>query len=257
MVRKGCFLGIAAAALLLGGCADTGNSLADVDNELIGANQSDPALTAALEDQILVDPSLTQQSNRDAARPSSEPGRAPIPPERADADSARLAQAEAAKGGKLLSAPAPSRTATVRGSGDSAAPVTLGELAKQQAKAPGGASSKCGGNASVEYDMGWASRLPAAFPVYPRAAVSEAAAINGPGCAVRIVSFASDAPMQALLDYYYTQAVRGGYGADHELHGADHILAGVRARDDAAYYIILTDRPGGGTNVDLIANHGR
>jgi len=105
--------------------------------------------------------------------------------------------------------------------------------------------------------MGWANRLPAEFPVYPRAAVSEAAAINGPGCAVRIVSFASDAPMQSLLDYYYTQAVRSGFSSEHELHGADHVLAGIRDRDDAAYYIILTDRAGGGTDVDLIANNGR
>jgi len=251
MIRKACLIGASAVALLLGGCGGNDNSLAEADQDLIGANQSDPALTAALEDQILVDPSLAQQSNRDAARPTSEPARAPIPPDRADADAARLAEAEAAKAGKLVSPPAPKPAASGAG-----APVTLGELAKQQASASG-ASSKCRGAAKIVYDMGWANRLPAEFPVYPRAAVSEAAAINGPGCAVRIVSFASDAPMQSLLDYYYTQAVRSGFSSEHELHGADHVLAGIRDRDDAAYYIILTDRAGGGTDVDLIANNGR
>ena len=50
--------GLTGLALLLQGCGDNKNSLAEVDEELIGAKQSDPALTAALEDQILVDPAL-------------------------------------------------------------------------------------------------------------------------------------------------------------------------------------------------------
>lgn len=240
----------AAVMLLVGGCGDGENRTADAENALAG-NRTDPALRAALQDQILVDPGLAQQSNRDAARPPADPGRAPVPLDPASAEEARLAEAEAAKSGKLLRAP-PVSTAPVQSDGA----ITLGELAQQQSKKPGGAAAKCR-NAKTEYDMRWASRLPAEFPVYPRAAVQEAAALVAPGCTTRLVSFNSAAPMQSLLDYYYTQAVRGGFTAEHVLQGSDHVLAGARARDDGAYYLILSNRPGGGTAVDLIANNGR
>jgi hypothetical protein len=62
-----------AAALTLAGC-DSGRDaeLAKLDNQITGKD-SDPALTSALEDQILVDPALTQQSNRNAVRPPETP----------------------------------------------------------------------------------------------------------------------------------------------------------------------------------------
>lgn len=44
-------------------------------------NDTDPALTSALEDQILVDPALTQQSNKNAVRPPETPTQAQYPAE--------------------------------------------------------------------------------------------------------------------------------------------------------------------------------
>ena len=48
------------------------NNLAEMDNSLIG-NGADPALTSALEDQILTDPNLVQQSNPNTVRRPETP----------------------------------------------------------------------------------------------------------------------------------------------------------------------------------------
>jgi hypothetical protein len=63
-----------ATALLLAGCSRAPNK-ANPEN----GGDTDPALTSALEDQILVDPSLAQQSNRNALRPPEAPLQAPYP----------------------------------------------------------------------------------------------------------------------------------------------------------------------------------
>ena len=63
------------AALALAACNRGGgeNNLADL------ANDADPAVTSALNDQILVDENLATQSNKNAARPSPAPAGAPYP----------------------------------------------------------------------------------------------------------------------------------------------------------------------------------
>src|SRR3712207_5206481 len=68
-----------AGALTLVACERTSDAeLANLDNQITG-NQADPALTSALEDQIMVDPSLSQQSNRNAVRPAETPTQAQYP----------------------------------------------------------------------------------------------------------------------------------------------------------------------------------
>ncbi|HEU0100205.1 MAG TPA: hypothetical protein VFQ67_15720 [Allosphingosinicella sp.] len=63
------------AAFALAACNRGGgeDNLADL------ANDADPAVTSALNDQILVDENLVAQSNRNAARPSPTPAGAPYP----------------------------------------------------------------------------------------------------------------------------------------------------------------------------------
>ena len=73
---------------------------------------------------------------------------------------------------------------------------------------------------------------------------------------LRRPSFSAPQPMQAVLDWYYTKAVRAGYSAEHQVDGAQHILGGTRARDDGAYVLFLTARRDGGTDLDLVANNG-
>ena len=72
-------LPLLAAALTLAACGGGDESdLANLDNQIVG-NDADPALTSALQDQILVDPALANQSNRNAVRPPETPTQAQYP----------------------------------------------------------------------------------------------------------------------------------------------------------------------------------
>lgn len=228
--------------LALAGCggADTTNNMLS-DAEL--GNAADPALTGALQDPIMVDPQLGRQANGDAVRPPSQPYSGGVP-----------SDAVAANGGKidttgLMKTPAPVKACTQCGAARDS--VTLAGLAARQTNAR---TKGCAG--SLHYSASWAQRLPADLPLFPQARVTEAAGAQGGKCALRVVSFSAAQPMQTMLDWYYTRAVRAGYSAEHQLDGAQHILGGTRARDDGAYVLFLTPRKDGGTDVDLVANNG-
>lgn len=64
-----------AAALALAACSTDAEESAQ--NQ--AGNDADPALTSALEDQILVDPGLAQQSNQNAVRTTETPSQAQYP----------------------------------------------------------------------------------------------------------------------------------------------------------------------------------
>ncbi|MCI1143741.1 hypothetical protein MOP88_17905 [Sphingomonas sp. WKB10] len=71
---------------MLSGCAKpaaTQQDLDSLDKELTAGaagNERDPALTAALRDQIMVDPALTRTANTDAVRPRAGRTRCRSPP---------------------------------------------------------------------------------------------------------------------------------------------------------------------------------
>jgi hypothetical protein len=206
-----------AAALALAACGSgDGNNLSELDNELIG-NGADPALTSALNDQILTDPGLTQQSNRNAARPAGGPVQAQYP---AGSD-ARVSRASAGD---------------VPGSG------------------PAMPSGACG--APFEYGPEWAGRLPAEFPAYPGGRVTEAAGNNRGDCRVRVVTFVTRDPYNRVLEHYRSLAARAGFTAEHQVRGGDQVLGGVNEASDGAFYLIVTPIRDG-SEVALIVNHGR
>lgn len=243
-----------ALSLTLAACG-TGQSETDaeaLDSALLGeADNSDPALTTALEDQIMVDQDLAGQSNANAALPGDAVSGSPIPETLHTAADAQ----EAISAGRLLSAPAPTQgeeCTECDGRSAGQGETTLGAIAGRQSNTPQGAAC----TAPVEYGMQWASALPRAFSVYPGSEVVEAAGHNEEGCRVRVVSFRTNASMQRLLDWYYTRAVRTGFSAEHQLRHDNNVLGGYRARDEGAFYIIFAPRPGGGTDVDIIANKG-
>ena len=73
----------ALAMLALAGCKRTeapANNLAALDNQLV-ANNTDPAVTSAINDPILVDRNLSAQSNRNAVRTAGGPAQAQYPPD--------------------------------------------------------------------------------------------------------------------------------------------------------------------------------
>lgn len=201
------------AALALAACNRGGgeDNLADL------ANDADPAVTSALNDQILVDENLATQSNKNAARPSPTPAGAPYP--------------------------APEAT-----------PSAPGKPAGPPAALAG--AKGCSDARKFDYNMAWAGKLSPNFPVYPGGKVTEAAANNSGGCSTRVVTFATADHWQRVLDWYHTKAVSAGYTSEHQVREGDHILAGSNERDKGAFYLIVTAKPKG-SEVALIANNGR
>jgi len=233
-----------ALPLALAGCGSRG-SLGDVADTESG-NAADPAHASALQDQIMVDPQLGRQANGDAIRPPGQPYSGGVPNDNVAANGSKV------DNGQLLKTPAPTQ-ATKECTQCAAAreSVTLGGLAARQ-KDP--KSNQCA--ASLQYAAGWAQRLPRDLPLYPQARVTEAAGSTAGACQLRVVSFSSPQPMQMMLDWYYTKAIRAGYTGEHQVDGKEHILGGTRDKDGGAYVLFLTARSDGGTDIDMVANNG-
>lgn len=189
-----------AGLLALAACGSAEqNNLAEMDNSLIG-NGADPALTSALEDQILVDPNLVQQTHPNTARPPETPVQAQYP-----ADG---------------------------GAGNAGA----GQVRQAAAGAGPVAPSACG----VPFVQGneWANRLPAEFPAYPGGRVTEAAGADRGNCHMRVVSFTTADPYNRVLEHYRSLADRAGFSVEQQARGGDQILGGTK--NEAAYYLIVT-----------------
>lgn len=238
-----------ACLALLAACGDKGgdNSLAALDAQLTN-NTADPAVRAAVEAPIAVDPDLTAQSNRHTARPADKPLDGAVPQGLGTRPAA--ADVERAAGGRLMSAP---EAVAMRESREEA--VTLGALARQQRSGTSTRKRGCR-EPRVSYAMDWAQRLPAAFPLYPGAQLTEAAGNDNGACSLRAVSFTTSAPLDDVVDFYYTTARRANFDAERQSGRGQEVLGGTRASDEAAYYISLEPMRGGGTSVDLIVNGG-
>jgi hypothetical protein len=202
-----------AAAMTLAAC-DGGRDaeLAKIDNEIAGKD-ADPALTSALEDQILVDPALTQQSNQNAVRPPETPTQAQYP---------------------------------------------LPEQRPAQVKRSGGAPpTEISGGCGPELQQGteWARKLPAPFGLYPGARLTDAAGSEAPGCSAQVVTFITRAAPERVLEHYRAGAQQAGYSAQQQMREGDHILSGSN-NAGGNFYLILTPRQDGGSDVAVIAGSG-
>jgi hypothetical protein len=233
-----------------GGAASDEAAVADLDNKLVGKG-SDPEMNTALNDRILVDPDLTDSANVNTIKAADKPLSGAVP---ADSGYDGDASIEALEGAKLMRAPKP----TVVSAEDctdcgSKRAVTLGGLAADQGVTRG--KGTC--DAKLQYGAGWATRMPAEFPVYPRGRVKEAGGVDGGICDIRVASFTTSASMQNVVDYYYTRARKSGYNAEYQIRAGEHALGGTRDNDGGAYFITFNPAPGGGTSVDIVANNGR
>ncbi len=210
-----------AALVMLAACGRNSDEaeLANLDNT-IAANDTDPALTSALEDQIMVDRDLVQQSNRNAVRPPETPVQAQYPVGAESAGRSAPAPASAGQPGAGLAAEA----------------------------------TRCGED-GLDHDAAWVRRLPAAFAVYPGGRVTEAAGKDAADCRLRVVTFTTREAPARLRDWYRARAIDAGYSSEQQQRGADLVLAGTDAAG-AAYFLILTPLKDGGTDVALIANSG-
>ena len=229
-------MSILIACCLLAGCGASREEadLDAVDAELTAANTPDPAITAALHDQIMVDPGLTAQANGDAIRPPAQPYAAPLPAPDVAAGSAAADEA-------LERAPAAQACADC-GSGGS---LTLAQLA-------GGGRRRSTCTAAIRYSAGYANRLPAGLPLHPDARVIEAAGADGANCHLRVVSFTLSQPVDRTLDWFYTRARRARFAAEHRVAGDEHVLGGTRG--DGAAFVVYASPIERGTAVDLVVD---
>ncbi|WP_432767636.1 MAG: hypothetical protein HEQ22_09300 [Sphingopyxis sp.] len=247
MVRgKWLVAGLLMATAPLAGCRDNPDAKAELSPLDDGLTGADPAVKGSLEDRIMVDPKLAGQANQNAVGPGNRPVDGGVPGIGGGKAATAAEAAAALKAGKLLAAPKALPLEAGCDGCETKRPVTIGALARDQTK--GGCDAK------LTYNNQWADRLPAAFKVYPRATLREAAGVAGGKCNIRVVNFQTAASMQAVLDYYHTMAVRAGYTSDHRVNGNEHMLGGTKG--DLAY-VVMARRDGGMTDIDLVASGGR
>lgn len=237
----------AGAAMLLSACSGSDDEAADQPT-VAGAPtaEADPALTGALGEQIAVDPDLVGQNRANgAAGVPSQNGSLPTIDNGPEAIAAARTDALKLVGGpgKLRKAP---EAVKVTGALPEGAALTA---AARVATAPGG-NRDCA--ARVDYTTKWAGLLPEVFPVYPRAAVQEAAGTDTDGCALRVVNFVTPVPVGEVMDFYYTRARTAGYTAERTLQDGDDVLAGVK--EGASYVVYARKNRAGNTEVDLIVS---
>jgi len=221
------------ASLALAGC--------DGNDDTPKPGETDPALSGALSEPLMVDPEL---SGDQGAAVAVNDGSVTLPPEdrspeaRANARKGALAMA----GGTLLPLPQPGKGGAGALAGNA---LTAAQVAGSSAAAGRGCAAK------VQYSNTWAAQLPAEFPVYPRGAVQEAAGTDSGGCALRVVNFLTPVTPADVMAFYYTRAKRAGLPADYRLEGGDHVLGGRKG--SRAYVVYARDRQGI-TEVDLVAS---
>jgi hypothetical protein len=206
------------------------------------AADSDPALTGALGDQIMVDPDLAGQNKGGSALAGGGPASVEIPAEQRSPEAIAAAKADAAKlvGGTMRKAPA-----AASGGDAQHGPISLADVA-------GNAGADCSGK--VEYSAAWAAKMPSAFPIYPRGHVSEAAGTDKDGCRLRVVNFVTPVSADDVIDFYFTRAGAAGFDAEHRTEGGDRVLGG--SKDRSAYVVYVRKTADGMTEVDLVTNGG-
>ena len=228
-VRSFCVLAML-VALPLAGCDKKKDDLNALDAQLTNS------AVDALANQIVVDPRLAGRS--DAA--------AKLPALKGEAATALAASVKLA-GGTLLATPGPAQGQAKESE------AALAVVAAEQKK-PGG-NALC--REQLIHGAQWASRLSEPFAVYPGAQLMEAAGAEKDGCTLRAATFVTPVPWQSVMDFYYTQARRAGFDAEHRVMGGDHVLGGSRKDDGSAFLLLFTQAPGGKTSVDLLADNGR
>lgn len=239
MPNRSIVLLIPALALALGACGGASEPAAK-------NAESDPALTSALADQIMVDPDLASQNRGNAALSGGGPADGSLPPEQTSPEAIAAAKADAVRlvGGQLQIAPSANGSAA----GQAAQLTTAADVASNVA----GIGAACPDK--VEYSMAWAAKMPAAFPVYPRGHVNEAAGTDKDGCRLRVVNFVTPVAPADVMNFYYTRARSSGFSAERTREGGDDVLGG--SKGTAAYLVYARQLPNGLTEVDLGANGG-
>lgn len=217
-------------ALLLAGCDRS-------QREAATPTPVDPAVADALADPIMTDPELASQNEAHAAIGVSGSVDAALPP--IDASEEAMAAAKEAAG--------PVPTAPPAERGDTGA-LRDAVTAAQMANAARIATPACIGE--IRYTAHWAAQLPAGFDLYPRGAVEEAAGVARPGCAFRVVHYATPVAVNDVIAFHHARLRAAGYLTQRLADGADQVLRGRKGPVAYVVYVRKDDR--GLTLADVI-----
>lgn len=220
--------------LLLAGCGK--------EQRKDGLAERDPAVAAALDDPLMADPDLTSQNRSDSALSGGGPATAEIPLDKAtpeEADRARQA-ARDLLGSPITPAPPPVETL---------AESRLAKALTLQAVAEALDLGGKGCPARIGYGFGWAARMPASLPIYPRGHARVAAGTDDAGCVLRVVRFVTPVPPGEVIDFYHAMAKKAGLAPQVRREGEDQVVMGGKGAGRFAVYV--RQAPGGLSEVDL------
>ena len=230
---------LAISLAALAGCG-RGDPVADPQAE------RDPAAAAALGDPIMADPDLASQNRGNSALSGGGPAQGDLPAFDRSAEEATAARTAAAallggrRGDIPPPAPPPASTGAVSRLGGA---LTLPALLT----ASGIGSKACA--QGLGFTMGWAARLPAAVPIYPRGHVIMAAGSDAPGCQVRALRYVTPVEPGEIAVFAYASAAAGKLAPVHRREGADEVISGGAGAQQFAVY--ARKRADGLSEVDL------
>jgi hypothetical protein len=236
MLRHTAFL--FATALLLTGC--------NGKDQLTKTSNDDAAMSGALGKPLTTDPDLAAENgdNTAASVPTADGS---VPSADTSPEAVTAARAAALK---LVGGPGAMKKAPEASEVNGPLPQDSALTAAARAAASPGGQGDCA--AKARYTAEWAAKLPATFPVYPKAAVQEAAGTDDGACNLRVVNFTTPVPLPEVLDFYYTRAAGAGFSAQHVRDGGDDVLGGTKRQ--ASYVIYARKLPNGATSVDLVTS---
>ncbi len=214
----------------------------------LAVDNSDPLMSAALADQIMVDPDMINRNNANlAASFPLQDGSIPQPDDGAAAIAAARSEALVMVGGRMAmrNAPPPQRV-------DGQLPPDAVLSVAARAASAGQGAQDCA--AIAEFSAMWAARMPEVFPVYPRAAVQEAAGTDHGACKLRAVNFSTPVALSEVMDFYFTRATSSGFSTQRVVQDGDDILGGTSG--PSSFMVFARSLPDGMTSVDLVTNGG-
>lgn len=229
------YLLVAPLALALAGCGS--------EEKTDARTERDGAVSNALDDPIMADPDLVAQNRGDSALSGGGPAMAEIPPDKRspeEAEKARLAARDFFDGRAIDPAPLPAETLPESRLGKAATMQAVAEALKLGA-------TQC--PAKLNYSFGWAARMPAELPIYPRGHARVAAGSDDPGCKLRVVRFATPVTPADVTDFYHAAASKSGLAPRRLKEGGDEVVSGGEGA--ARFAVYVRKRADGLTEVDL------
>lgn len=225
---------LCATPLALAGCG--------ADDPPAPEPEIDPAVLAAINDPILVDPDLSRQNEGNAALTVNIDNALPLENRTQRAIEAAREEADELIGGRDAMKALPPA-----GKSGEAAPLAA-RLSLAQRAILSGAGDECAARAQGGFI--WAARMPQAFPLYPRSAAQDAMGDASQGCALRAAAFRTPVPLEEVLAFYHTRALGAGYSSFRAAMGEEQVLRGTRGR--AAFAVYARTGPDGTSEVDLV-----